>query len=579
MTTNVTNPPAQSFHLGMLWTDTRYRSITIQFIALCIVFAAGYYVVGNVIDNLAALGKEFGFNFMTQPASYDINQQLIEYDSRESHARAAVLGMLNTLLVAVTGCFLATVIGVLAGVGRLSKNWLVAKLMTVYIETIRNIPVLIQILLISAVINETLPQPRDFRGADAEASMFLDAFAFTGRGFYAPAPVWNEGSYLVVWALVAGVIAAIVYGRWAVKRQQETGQELPIFPVKAGLILGFPFIMFFIAGMPIGLEYPELKGFNFRGGIFARDSYVALTLALAIYTGAFIAENVRAGIQAVSKGQSEAAGALGLRQGKTMSLVILPQALRIIIPPMISQYLNLTKNSSLALLVGYMDVTGTLGGISLNQTGREFECLFLLMAFYLAVSLSISAIMNLYNQNAQLVERTSATGLGISLRSFVDGAVGKWDNLKKGDAKMQPGYGIRLEMNLIWLFYGFALVAMLNYIFIMHASEARPPYYDWPTSMQVGGLLLTLTSFGALITCLFKNARFVDLAGLDLVAFLFAFAVGFDLDGAAAALLGDMAPAGVTLLVGGLVARVAIVLYTLFGARPNLTFFHRVRRA
>lgn len=581
MTTAVTDPPPQGFRIGMLWTDTRYRSITIQIIALFAVFAAGYILVGNVIDNLAALGKTFGFDFMTQPASYDINQQLIDYTSRDSHARAAVVGMLNTLLVAVTGCFFATIIGVLAGVGRLSKNWLVSKLMGFYVEVVRNIPVLIQILLIAAVINESLPQPKDFRGADASAHMFLDAFAFTGRGFYMPAPVFNDGSAAVVWAFIIGVVLSIIWGRFAIARQQATGQELPNFPVKLALIIGLPLVVFFATGMPIGLELPVLKGFNFAGGIFARDSYVALTLALSIYTGAFIAESVRAGIQAVSKGQTEAAGALGLRPGKTMSLVVLPQALRIIIPPLISQYLNLTKNSSLALLVGYMDVTGTLGGISLNQTGREFECLFLLMGFYLVVSLSISAIMNLYNQNAQLVERTSTSGLGLSVRTLVDGKMGKWENLKKGDAKMKPGYGIRLELNLYWLFYGAMLAAMLHYVFIDYASETRPAYYDWAMAWKVAGIGLVLSSFGALITCLFKNPRFVDIATIDLLVFLFAIAVGFPLGDIAVGLVPDawLPSAAPAVVWGGLALRVVFILYTLFGARPNLTFFHRERRA
>lgn len=579
MTTTVNDPPPQGFRIGMLWTDTRYRSVTIQIIALFAVFAAGYFLVGNVVDNLAALGKTFGFDFMTQPSSYDINQQLIDYTSRDSHARAAVLGMLNTLLVAFTGCILATIIGVLAGVGRLSKNWLVSKLMTVYIEVVRNIPVLIQILLIAAVINETLPQPRDFRGAEPAAEMFLGSMAFTGRGFYFPAPIMGEGSAAVVWALIFGIVAAIVFGRWALKRQQETGQEMPVLPIKAGLIFGIPLVVYFLSGMPITLEYPELKGFNFAGGVYARDSYVALTLALALYTGAFIAETVRAGIMSVSKGQTEAAHALGLRSGKTMSLIVLPQALRVIIPPLISQYLNLTKNSSLALLVGYMDVTGTLGGISLNQTGREFECLFLLMGFYLAVSLSISAIMNLYNQNSQLVERTSATGLGLSLRSLVDGKTGKWDNLKKGDAKMHPTYGIRLELNLVWLFYGFMLATMLNYVFIVHASDVRPAYYDWPMGLKFGAMFLLLTSFGSLITVLFKSPRFVDVAALDLIAFVIAVFAGLNLSQAFEMLVGGHGLTGEIIFAGGVAIRAVILLYILFGKRPNLTFFHRVRRA
>lgn len=575
MTRAVTDPPEQQFRIGMLWTDTRYRSITIQIIALFVVFSAGYYLVGNVVDNLAKQGKEFGFSFMTQPASYDVNQKLIDYDSRDSHARAAVLGMTNTLLVAFTGCILATIFGVLAGVGRLSNNWLVSKLMTVYIEGVRNVPVLIQILLLSAVISETMPQPRDFKGVDPSATMlFNDTVALTGRGFYFPAPVFNDGSYLVVWAFILGIILSVIYGRWAVKRQQDTGQEAPGLWVKLALILGLPLVAFFAAGQPIGVEYPVLKGFNFKGGIFARESYISLTLALSLYTGAFIAEGVRAGIQAVSSGQTEAAGALGLRPGKTMRLVVLPQALRMIIPPLISQYLNLTKNSSLALLVGYMDVTGTLGGISLNQTGREFECLFLLMAFYLGVSLSIAAVMNLYNQNSQLVERTSSTGLGVSVRSFFDGMTGPWDNLKKGDATMQPGYGIRLELNLYWLFYGAMLIAMLNYLFIVQVTPERPSYYDWTTPQQIAAIGLVFMNFGALATCLFKNARFVDLATAELVFFIFALLVGFPMG----AIGGDTVSAGMVIW-GGLGVRVAIIAYTLFGARPNLTFFQRVRRA
>jgi general L-amino acid transport system permease protein len=574
MTSAVTNPPVQAFRPGMLWTDTRYRSLTIQTVALFVVFLAGYALVGNVVDNLAALGKEFGFSFMSQPASYDVNQQLIDFNSRDSHARAAVLGMLNTLLVAFTGCILATIIGVLAGVGRLSKNWLVSKLMTVYIEVVRNVPVLIQILLLSAIISETLPQPNSFRGAEPSATMFLwDSVALTGRGFYFPAPVMGDGAGLVVWAFILGIVGSIVYGRWETKRQQDTGQEGIGLPVKLGLIFGLPLLTFFAMGMPIGLEYPELKGFNFQGGIFARESYISLTLALSLYTGAFIAEGVRAGIQAVSHGQTEAAGALGLRPGKSMRLVVLPQAMRMIIPPLISQYLNLTKNSSLALLVGYMDVTGTLGGITLNQTGREFECLFLMMGFYLAVSLTIAGVMNLYNQNAQLVERTSATGLGISLRSLFDKMTGPWDNLKKGDATMQPGYGIRLELNLYWLFYGAMTVATLYYLFILGASD-RMTYWDWDMSHKVAALALLGANAAALATCLFKNARFVDLAGLELVVFLFALLVGFPIG-----VLGGDTLSATTVIWGGLLARIAIIGYTLFGARPNLTFFQRVRRA
>jgi len=409
--TAIDQPPKATFRIDMLWTDSRYRSSFIQVVALFLVLTLGYLLIQNVLANLAALGKEFGFSFMTEPASYDINQSLLDYTSRDSHARAAVIGIINTLLVAVVGCFLATIIGVLAGVARLSKNWMLRTVVSVYVEGVRNIPVLIQILLFSALIIGTLPQPRDFRGENATASMFLwDSGALTGRGFYFPLPVFNAGSWVVIAALFAGIVGAVVFGRWAKARQQATGEVLPVLPIKAAMIVFTPIVMFlvtaiFVPGWPITLELPALKGFNFQGGIFARESYVALTLALAFYTGAFIAENVRAGIQSVSKGQTEASFALGLQPGRTMSLVVLPQALRVIIPPLISQYLNLTKNSSLALLIGYMDITGTLGGITLNQTGRAIECILLLMLFYLTVSLTISFVMNIYNNSVKSKER------------------------------------------------------------------------------------------------------------------------------------------------------------------------------
>ena len=401
-----------NFRIGMLLSDTRYRGYTIQVIAFFLLMLFFGWLVSNTISNLEALGKTFGFGFLQEPASYDINQRLIEYTSRSTHARAALVGILNTLLIAVLGCALATVIGVVAGVLRLSRNWLVARLMAVYIEGVRNIPVLLQILLVSAVINETFASPRQ-----AEP-WFGGGLVMTNRGFYFPEPLFANSLGMIdlgglftvsldlvaiVVVLIGGIIAGRKYADWAHAKQDATGEAQPIFWVRAALIVVPLGVLCLILGLHLG--YPELKGFNYKGGIFARESLIALWLALSIYTGAFIAENVRAGIQAVSKGQTEAAYALGLRPNRTMSLIILPQALRVIIPPLISQYLNLTKNSSLAIAVGYMDATGTLGGITLNQTGREMECLMLLMAFYLIVSLVISAIMNWYNERVKLVER------------------------------------------------------------------------------------------------------------------------------------------------------------------------------
>jgi len=395
-----------SFRLSMLIYDTRYRSITIQVFALILFMAAIAWLVNNAASNLASSGKELGFGFLSDPAGYDINQRLIEYNSQMSHGRAALVGLLNTLLVAIMGCLLASVIGVTVGILRLSNNWIVSRLMTVYIETLRNVPVLLWIILAMAVFIESFPQPKDFRGEDAEATMNLwNSVALTNRGFYIPKPLFFDGSMAVVIVFILSLISIWFFGRWAKAKQEATGQILPAGWIKLAIFFLPAVAVFYMMGQPIGLEYPELKGFNFKGGFYLRNSLIALWLALSLYTGAFIAEAVRAGIQAVSKGQSEAAFALGLRPGRTMKLIILPQALRVIVPPLISQYLNLTKNSSLAIAVGYMDITGTLAGITLNQTGRALETLLLLMLVYLSISISVSLVMNWYNESIKMRER------------------------------------------------------------------------------------------------------------------------------------------------------------------------------
>jgi general L-amino acid transport system permease protein len=393
------------FRLSMLINDKRYRSYTFQFLALMVLICLMAFLGWNLMQNLAAAGLNISYSFLGEPAGYDINQRLIEYNSQSTHWRASVVGVLNTLLVAVLGCLMATIFGVIAGVLRLSNNWIVAKIMAVYVEIFRNIPVLIWILIINALFLAALPQPRAFRGDNPEATMLFDAFAFTGRGIYMPKPVMYEGGWIVVIAFILSLIAIFVYRRYARKTLFDHGVFLPVLWPSLAILFVPTLAMFFLLGSPIGLEYPALKGFNFKGGIWARGSLLSLWFALSIYTGAFIAENVRAGIQAVSKGQSEAAASLGLRPGRIMNLVILPQALRVIIPPLISNYLNLTKNSSLAIAVGYMDITGTLGGITLNQTGRAIETILLLMAFYLTISLGISAIMNVYNNSIKLKGR------------------------------------------------------------------------------------------------------------------------------------------------------------------------------
>ncbi|MCY4463762.1 MAG: ABC transporter permease subunit [Albidovulum sp.] len=415
----VTEQSSRPFRLRMLIYDTRYRSLTIQICALAGLMLVIAWLISNTAQNLALLGKPVNFGFLSQPASYDINQSFIEYSSRSSHLRASVIGLMNTLLVAFLGCLLATAIGLVIGVLRLSRNWIVARLMTIYIEGFRNVPVLLWIVFYMAIIIEVLPSPREFRGDSPEASMLLwDSVAITNRGVYVPEPLFSNGlgdvsvfgifaisldliAFLVV--LGAGIYASQRVARWAGKVQESTGVRPATWHYSTALIVVPPVALLLALGFHPG--FPELKGFNFQGGINMRNSLIALWLALACYTGAFIAEIVRAGIQSVSKGQSEAASSLGLRPTLSMRLVILPQALRVIIPPLISQYLNLTKNSSLAIAIGYMDVTGTLGGITLNQTGRELECILLLIVCFLCISLTVSAVLNWYNNLVKLKER------------------------------------------------------------------------------------------------------------------------------------------------------------------------------
>ncbi len=417
--------PKEAFRLSMLIYDTRYRSYTIQVAVLVLLLLFMGWITDNTIKNLAERGKDISFNFLWQRAGYDIDQQLIPYTNDSTHGRAAVIGILNTLVVAIFGCLFATVIGVVAGVLRLSKNWLVARIMTVYVEVFRNVPVVLWIIVASVFLTETQPQPRDYKvtdemiaaGESPKAEMLFGAFAITGRSTNMPAPLLTRPlptveiatvpvslSLLAFLAVVIGSV--MVNSRYLakVKAEQEATGLRPTTWWKSLLILFGPSIALLVA-MGLHLDYPALKGFNFQGGISVSHAFSALLVALSLYTGAFIAENVRGGIQAISRGQSEAAFALGLRPGRAMKLVILPQALRVIIPPLISQYLNLTKNTSLGIAVGYLDLRGTLGGITMNQTGREMECMLLMMGIYLVISLIVSSVMNAYNNAVKLKER------------------------------------------------------------------------------------------------------------------------------------------------------------------------------
>ena len=384
--------------LNNIWRNEKSREIIVQiFVLLCIGWFLSW-LIANVDANFKALGKDISFEFLFIPAGYDINQYLIEYNNRDSHLRAGIVGLLNTGLVAFFGIILATVLGVFLGIIRLSKNWLASKIAYWYIEFSRNVPILLHILLWHGIIINTLPHPR-------QALNLGDLTFLSNRGFYIPKPLTENGIELVYLFLVIAIIFVVLFYKFAKRKQDLTGVQYPVFWINLSVIIILPTIAFFVSGMPISLEIPALKGFNFRGGMHMSPELAALTFALGIYTAAFIAEIVRAGIMAVDKGQREAAESIGLKPSKVMNLVILPQARRVIIPPLTSQYLNLTKNSSLAIAIGYMDLVATLGGISLNQTGREMETMVIVMLIYLSVSLSISAFMNWYNNKSKLVGR------------------------------------------------------------------------------------------------------------------------------------------------------------------------------
>ena len=385
-------------YLNSIWRNEQSRGILIQIFVLAGFFALFSWLISNVISNFASLNKGFGFDFLLLPAGYDINQTLIEYTNRSTHLQAAVVGLLNTFLVAAVGVVLATLLGFILGVARLSRNWLVSKLAYIYIEFTRNVPVLLHILLWHGIIINTMPHPRN-------ALTIGEVLFLTNRGLYVPKPIAETGIWLVWLGFVAALFFSVGFARYARARQHQSGVQLPVFRINLAICILLPLLAFFAAGQPISLSFPALKGFNFRGGIQLPPEFVALTFALAIYTAAFIGEIVRAGIIAVDKGQREAAEAIGLRPSQVMNEVILPQARRIIIPPLTSQYLNLTKNSSLAIAIGYMDILATLGGITLNQTGREMETMLMVMGIYLIISLLISAFMNWYNSRVRLVGR------------------------------------------------------------------------------------------------------------------------------------------------------------------------------
>jgi general L-amino acid transport system permease protein len=381
-----------------LRNDPRIRALLSQLILLALVVWAGYELVINARANLQAQQITGGFGFLSNTAGFGVNQSLIAYNESDSYGRVFLVGLCNTLLVAGLGIVLATVLGFAIGIARLSPNWLLARLAGAYVELIRNLPLLFQILFWYLAVLGTLPGPRQ--------SMSLGgAIYLNNRGLLLPAPVAGNGAGFVAGAFMLGVLATVALVLWAKGRQALTGARFPILWSSLLLLVAPPVLAMVAAGFPIGVERPQLRGFNFVGGIRLIPEFVALLLALTIYTAAFIAEIVRAGLLAVPRGQSEAAFALGLPRGLILRLVVVPQALRVIIPPLTSQYLNLTKNSSLAIAIGYPDLVAVFAGTALNQTGQAIEIIGITMAVYLSLSLVTSALMNWYNARIGLIER------------------------------------------------------------------------------------------------------------------------------------------------------------------------------
>ena len=379
------------------WNDPKTRSFAVQVIMVVAVVLGAYYLYSNAAANLAKLNKTFGYDFWNRTAGFDIIQSLIPYTSDSSYGTAIIVGFLNTLLIAFLGIIFATVIGFIIGIMRLSKNWLVAKIAMVYVETVRNVPLLLQLFVWYKLVLVPLPDSR-------EALNFGDMIYLSKKGLNMPLPVYGPGGWMAIAGLIIGVVAAIILRRWAVARQTATGQIFPHLSVGILIVVLSPFAGLLLGGWPVTLDYPVGGVFGFKGGVTILPEFIAMLVGISVYTASFIAEIVRAGIQAVSHGQTEAAGALGLRPGQNTRLVVIPQAMRIVIPPLASQYLNLTKNSSLGVAIAYPELVST-GGTVHNQTGKAIEVVLIWMVVYLSLSLLTSLFMNWFNARVKLVER------------------------------------------------------------------------------------------------------------------------------------------------------------------------------
>jgi general L-amino acid transport system permease protein len=397
--TSIQGAPAR----GSLLYDPKIRAIVYQLVLTAAVVFLVYEAATNAVANLRAARIASGFGFLNNTAGFDVNQAYIPFSAAGStYGEAFIVGLLNTLVVAIVGIFLATILGFTIGIARLSKNWIVARLATVYVEVIRNEPLLLQLLFWYIAVLTPLPGPRD--SVNFGAGFFLN-----NRGLSMPKPLLAADAWAIPVSLLLGIIGTIAFRTWAKRQQEATGRQYPVGLAALGLIVGLPVLVWLVLAVlgmnPITFDVPQQQRFNLRGGMQLYPEFVALLLGLVIYTAAFIGEVVRAGILAVSKGQTEAAGALGLRPGHTLRLVVVPQAMRVIVPPLTSQYLNLTKNSSLAVAIGYPDLVQIFMGTVLNQTGQAVEVVAITMAVYLTISLSTSAVMNVYNRRVAIVER------------------------------------------------------------------------------------------------------------------------------------------------------------------------------
>ena len=393
----VNGPALEPEARASLFYDPKVRGLVSQAVLLIALVFFVWWIAGNTAENLKRANIASGFGFLNGRAGFDIAQTPIQYSSDSTYVRAFYVGMINTLIVAGFGIATALVLGFLVGVARLSNNWLVRTIATTYVEIFRNLPPLLQIFFWYFGVLSVLPQPKE------SIAMPFGSF-LNSRGFFLPKFIWGEGSGLILAGLAVGIVISVFVWSWSRKRQMDTGQQFPVLWTSIALIAGFPLLAFFLSGMPVTVEYPKLSTFNLSGGSQVKPEFLSLYLALSVYTAAFIAEIVRSGILGVAKGQTEASQALGLSRGKLLRLVIIPQAMRIIIPPLTSQFLNLTKNSSLAIAIGYPDLVA-VGGTVLNQTGQAVEVVAIWMVVYLGISLATSLFMNWFNSKMALVER------------------------------------------------------------------------------------------------------------------------------------------------------------------------------